>query len=260
MYGRRDMGEYPPLGAQLIVFSQQVDVEESIADVLKAVREAGFGAVEIGTGLCADAPQRLKVALAANGLAVAGMHGGLDQDLDDTLRLMESYDTQDLCISGLGGWECVEAESYRRDIEAFNEMGRVCARHGIALHYHNHAYEFASTDEGPRGMDLILAEMDRDTTDLCVDVAWVQIGGQDPARFLLDHREQIGYVHLKDYKGDRHWVELGTGVVPLTDIMEALKTLDGVRWVVYEQDTSDREAAESCAISHKYLADTFGYS
>ncbi len=254
------MAKYPPLGAQLIVFSRQVDVEENIGTVLKAVREAGFGAVEIGAGLCADDPRRLKAALAANGLAVAGMHGGLDQELDRTLELMESYDTRDLCISGLGGWECVEADGYRRDIAAFNDMGRVCARHGIALHYHNHAYEFAPTDEGPSGMDLILAEMDPDTTDLCVDVAWVEIGGRDPARFLLDHREQIGYVHLKDYEGDRHWVELGAGVVSLADVMEALETLDGVRWTVYEQDTSDREAAESCAISHQYLVDAFGYS
>ncbi|MFP3895914.1 MAG: sugar phosphate isomerase/epimerase family protein [Anaerolineales bacterium] len=253
------MAKYPPLGVQLIVFSQQVNVEENIEDVLMDVRKAGFGAVEIGVGLCADDRQRLKTSLAANGLAVAGMHGGLDQNLDDTLGLMESCDTRDLCISGLGGWECVEAEGYRRDIGAFNEMGRVCARHGIVLHYHNHAYEFAPTDEGPTGMDLILAEMDPDTTDLCLDVAWVQIGGQDPARFLLDHQEQIGYLHLKDYEGDRHWVELGAGVVPLADIMEALEMLEGVRWVVYEQDTSDRGAVESCAISHQYLLDSFGY-
>ncbi|MEA3407814.1 MAG: sugar phosphate isomerase/epimerase [Chloroflexota bacterium] len=254
------MAGYPPLGAQLIVFSRQVDVEEHIESVLEAVREAGFGAVEIGTGLCADEPERLQAALAANGLAVAGMHGGLDQDLDRTLALMDSYGTRDLCISGMGGWECVEAESYRRDIEAFNEMGSVCARHGAFLHYHNHAYEFAPTDEGVSGMDLILAEMDADVADLCVDVAWVQIGGRDPAGFLLDHKEQIGYLHLKDYEGDRHWVELGAGVVSLVDVMEALEVLDGVRWVVYEQDTSDRGAAESCAMSHRYLVDTFGYS
>lgn len=254
------MAKYAPLGAQLIVFSRQVDVEGNIEDVLADVKRAGFGAVEIGTGLCADEPQRLQAALAANGLAVAGMHGGLEQDLDRTLERMEKYGTQDLCISGLGGWECVEADRYRRDIAAFNEMGRVCAEHDVALHYHNHAYEFMPTDEGPSGMDLILTWTDPDTTTLCVDVAWVHIGGQEPARFLLDHGERVGYVHLKDYEGDGHWVELGAGVVPLADVMEALETLDNVRWVVYEQDTSDREAAESCALSHQYLADTFGYA
>ncbi len=254
------MAGYPPLGAQLIVFSRQVDVEENIEEVLRDVREAGFEAVEIGVDLCVDDPQRLKVALAANGLAVAGMHGGRDQDLDRTLERMEDYGVRDLCISGLGGWECEEADQYRRDIETFNEMGSVCAQHGIALHYHNHAYEFASTDKGPSGMDLILAEMDPDTTDLCVDVAWVHVGGRDPARFLLEHKEQIGYVHLKDYEGDCHWTELGAGVVPLADVMEALEALENVRWVVYEQDTSDQEAAESCALSHQYLVDAFGYS
>ena len=253
------MADYPPLGVQLIVFSRQIDVEQNVKDVMRAVREAGFGAVEIGAGLCADDPQRLQLALAANGLSVAGMHGGLDQDLERTLELMDMYDTRDLCISGLGGWECVEADRYRRDIEAFNEMGRVCAQHDVFLHYHNHAYEFAPTDEGPSGMELILEQMNTEVTDLCVDVAWVHNAGRDPAGFLRDHKERIGYVHLKDYEGDRHWVELGAGVVPLGLVMEALETLDGVRWAVYEQDTSDREAAESCAISHQYLVDSFNY-
>ena len=254
------MANYPPLGAQLIVFSRQMDVEENLEYVMEAVRTAGFGAVEIGAGLCADEPEKLRSALSANGLAVAGMHGGLDQDLERTLQLMDIHGVQDLCISGLGGWEGTEADRYRRDVEAFNEMGRICARHGVALHYHNHAYEFVPTDKGPSGMDLILAEMDTDVTSLCVDVAWVHIGGHDPARFLLDHKDRIGYVHLKDYEGGRHWVELGAGAVPLAEVMEALEALDDVRWAVYEQDTSDREAAESCAISYQYLADTFDYS
>ncbi|MHB9034904.1 MAG: hypothetical protein ACYC6L_17885, partial [Anaerolineae bacterium] len=62
----------------------------------------------------------------------------------------------------------------------------------------------------------------------------------------------ISYVHLKDYVGNRHWVELGAGVVPLAAIAATLPEMN-IRWAVYEQDTSDNPAAKSCAISYAYL-------
>ncbi|MBC7254699.1 MAG: sugar phosphate isomerase/epimerase [Chloroflexi bacterium] len=250
---------YPPLGVQLIVFSGQTDLIANAADVLDAVKAAGFEAIECGVTMYAHAPEVFKGMLEARQLRVAGFHGSLDQDLDQTLRLMEIYGARDLCISNLGGWENTLAENYRRDLERLNEMGRICAQHGVRVHYHNHAYEFNPTDEGCLGIELILAEIDRSVVDLCVDVAWVHIAAHDPALFLRRVGDLVGYVHLKDYTGDRKWVELGYGVVPLDSVMRAIGELKRVRWVVYEQDTSDRPAAESCAISREYLRSTYGY-
>lgn len=250
---------HPPLGAQLIVFSRQVDVNKEIASVLDAVAAAGFGAIECGVTTGAEDPTAFRQLLRDRGLAVAGMHGGLDQDVEQTLRLAELYAVHDICISSLGGWENTLADNYRRDLERFNEMARIYARHGIMLHYHNHAYEFAPSNEGPTGMEIILEGLDRSVAGLCVDVAWVHIGGSDPATFLREHADVIHYVHLKDYQGERHWTELGRGIVPLREVMAAIEALPDVRWAVYEQDTSDRPAAESCAISYRYLAENFGY-
>lgn len=250
---------FPPLGVQLIIFHTQMDVEPNVAQVLDAVKAAGFEAIECGVTMYAHNPGAFKEMLEARGLRVAGFHGGLDQDLDQTLRLMEIYGAHDLCISSLGGWENTSAENYRRDLERLNKMGHICAEHGVHLHYHNHAYEFSPTDEGCLGIELILAEMDRSVVDLCVDVAWVHIAAHDPALFLRRLGDLVGYVHLKDYTGDRKWVELGYGVVPLDSVMRAIGELKRVRWVVYEQDTSSRPAAESCAISREYLRNSYGY-
>ena len=250
---------YPPLAVQLIVFSHEMDLHTQTADVLDAVAAAGFGAIEAGVDFHAEAPAAWRAELDARGLRLAGLHGGLDQDLDQTLRLLEAYDSHDLCISSLGGWENVLYDNYMRDIERFNQMGRACLTQGVHLHYHNHSYEFCPTDRGDTGMDLIMANMDASAADLCVDVAWVRIGGQDPALFLRTHSHRIGYVHLKDYVGNRHWVELGYGVMNFDSVMKALGELPCVRWAAYEQDTSARGAAKSCALSHRYLVDTFGY-
>ncbi|MHB0859449.1 MAG: sugar phosphate isomerase/epimerase family protein [Anaerolineae bacterium] len=251
---------YPPLGAQLIVFSQQPAYAGNPEAMLDAVMVAGFGAVECGLTIHPDGPERSKALLDARGLKVTGVHSGVEINRDEAFRAMEILQTRDLCISGVGGWNGTRAEVYREHIAMLNALGEACVREGIYLHYHNHAYEFAATDEGPTGMELIMAEMDAQAADLAVDVAWVHIGGLDPAAFLVEHAASIGYIHLKDYVNDRHWVALGQGVVPLPDVMQAIETLPGVRWAVYEQDTSDIPAAESCALSHTYLVDTFGYS
>ncbi len=250
---------HPPLGVQLIVFSKQRDLTADIAQVLDGVKSAGFDAIECGVTTYAHDPGALRQMLDARGMRVAGLHGTLDQDLELTFRLAEHYATHDVCISNLGGWENTSAANYRRDLECMNAMGRACRERGVYLHYHNHAYEFSPTDEGGSGMDLILSEMDREAVDLCVDVAWVHIAGSDPALFLRRNAAIVGYVHLKDYTGDRHWVELGYGAVPLDSVMRAMPELRRARWVVYEQDSSDRPAAESCAISRRYLRDAFGY-
>lgn len=250
---------YPPLSAQLIVFSRQADLESETGSVLDAVKAAGFGAIECSTGLYAQDPRSLKAMLDERGLVVSACHTGLTQEMPPIFRQMDALDARDLCVSGIGGGNRGSAQATRQDIEVVNGMGRACSKHGFHLHYHNHAWEFATTDQGPTGMELILAHLDPDLADLCVDVAWVHIGGEDPATYLRQHASRVGYVHLKDYVGDRHWVALGQGIVPLGEVMGTLGQLPRVRWVAYEQDTSDRPAAESCAMSRRYLLDGFGY-
>lgn len=250
---------HPPLAAQLIVFSKQMDLDRDAARVLDAVRAAGFSAIECGTNTYERDPVAYRAMLDARGLRVAGLHSGTNLDLPATVRMLKAYDTRDLCVSGLGGWNGTVASRYLQDIKALNATARACAEQGYRLHYHNHAYEFAPTDLGPTGMELILEHLDVQAADLCVDVAWVHIAGLEPAAFLKANAARVGYVHLKDCVGERHWVELGMGSVPLGGVVEVVKTLTTVRWVAYEQDTSDRLAGESCAISREYLRRTFGY-
>lgn len=242
----------PPLAAQLIVFSQTMKLEAQADEILDAVRSAGFGAIECGSDLFASDPPALAALLEKYNLRVSALHGGIPVQLESVLQLMEAYHTQDFCISGIGGWEGKQSARYAADTQAVNEVGRQLAQRGFRTHYHNHAYEFASLDNGQTGMEVILSNLDPAAADLCVDVAWVQIGGQNPVAFLREHKDRVSYVHLKDYVNDRHWVELGAGIVPLAAIVAELPKLN-IRWAVYEQDTSDIQPAKSCAISYAYL-------
>jgi len=246
----------PPVGAQLIVFGKKYDVNTQIEEILDSLAESGYAAVE-GGPRDAAAYRRM---LDERGLRYAGSHAGLAA-LRDTgplveyLRLMGS---QDVSNSGLLKWGGLTAQDYREAIPLLNEAGRRLKDEGIHLHYHNHAFEFDKVDGELSGMDLLLDGLDFDVLDLCVDVAWVHRGGSDPAEFLRQHRDRIGYLHFKDTRGD-HWEELGRGEVDFASIMRVLPEMPKVRWVVVEQDTSDIEPKESMAISRRYLRETFGY-
>ncbi|MCE5258933.1 MAG: sugar phosphate isomerase/epimerase [Chloroflexi bacterium] len=242
----------PALAAQLIVFSQQTQLETQMDEVLGAVHSAGFSAIECGTNTFENDPQAFIALLRKHNLRVSALHGGIPEKPEQVMRLMDLYGTQDLCISGVGGWEGKQAAKYAADTQAVSTVGRVLAQRGFHTHYHNHAYEFAKLDNGQSGMEVILTNLDPQAADLCVDVAWVHIGGQNPVEFLKQHKSRTSYIHLKDYTGDRHWVELGSGLVPLAAVVAALPELD-IRWAVYEQDTSDIQAAKSCALSYAYL-------
>ena len=242
----------PALASQLIVFSQQVQLEPKMDVVLAAVQAAGFTAIECGSNQFADDPQFFIALLKKYNLRVSALHGGIPTNLGEVIKLMELYQTLDFCISGVGGWEGKAAAKYASDTQEVNRVGRELARHGFMTHYHNHAYEFDKLDNGKTGMDVILENLDPAAADLCVDVAWVHIGGQDPASFLRTNKTRLSYIHLKDYTGNRHWVELGQGVVPLASVVAVLPELQ-VRWAVYEQDTSDNPAGQSCASSYAYL-------
>lgn len=113
-------------------------------------------------------------------------------------------------------------------------------------------------DGDKTGMDLLMEGLDPDACDLCVDVAWVQKGGSDPAQFLAEHRDKIGYLHLKDFAGDE-WRELGRGELNWPAVMQAISALPVARWAMVEQDKTSGDPAQSVAISRRFLHDNFGY-
>ena len=250
----------PPLGAQLMVFgghpTLKYDIQTQTDLILDSVAEAGYAAVEGGSR---DAPA-YKRALDARGLRYGGSHVLLPslQDVTPLIAYLKAVDSRDICNSGLRVWHNRSADDYRDAISVLNEAGRAFRREGIHLHYHHHDFEFEAVEGDKTGMDLLLDGLDPEAVDLCVDIAWVTKGGSDPAAYLTQHKDRIGYLHFKDFDADG-WTELGRGQVDIGAVMRVLPDLPGVRWVMVEQDTTRNDPSESIAISRRYLRDTFGY-
>jgi len=240
----------PPIGAHLLVFGNRYDYEQDMDMILDTVRDAGYGSVE---GSMKD-PHTFKQKLDERGLKLGGYHVGLDKlkDVKPLIEYLRVTDCRDVCNSGVGSWSDITLDEVRTAIDILNEAGRQLRVEGIALHYHNHAFEFETVDGDRTIMDVLNDGLDFDHVDYCIDVAWVSRGGEDPTAFLRKHAEHVGYLHLKDHEGET-WKELGQGVLDFDTIMPAIAELPNVRWAMVEQDKTDRDPVESCRMSAAFL-------
>ncbi len=141
---------------------------------------------------------------------------------------------------------CQSKEQILRDAETYNELGKKLHAEGLQLCYHNHCQEFAKFD-GKYALDILLENTDPRYLAMQIDVAWVTVGGEDPANLITKYKGRCPLIHLKDFtpkvvtnvlndprlKGI--WTEVGTGVVNTKSVLSAAKKA-GVEWGTVEQD------------------------
>lgn len=243
------------IGLQAIVLGDHYTIADD--RVLDAVLASGYDALEC---VAAD-PRTFRRKLDQRGLVYAGAHTTPSklEDVTDLIETLKIMGATDVSNSGLLNWNERTPDDYRKTIEILNRAGRTLRSEGIRLHYHNHDFEFESQDEigGRTGMDLLLEGLDSEAVDLCVDVGWVHKAGLDPVAFLLEHADQVGYLHFKDYN-DAGWAEIGTGVVDFKPIIDILPQLPGARWIILEQDNTRLDPLDSIRISRENLKSKFG--
>ena len=250
----------PPIGAQLMVLGGHPIIKYDITTqtdlILDSLAASGYDGVEGGPRDAAA----YRRALDSRGLRYGGSHVTLAalSNVPPLIAYLQTLGGRDICNSGLLHWNERSAADYHEAVTILNDAGRAFRAAGITLHYHHHEFEFEKVEGEKTGMDILLSETDPEAVDLCVDIAWVQKGGSDPAEFIQQHQDRISYLHFKDYNADG-WTELGSGQVAVKAVVEALPHLPRIRWVMLEQDKTQRDPLESLAISRRYLRETFGY-
>lgn len=140
------------------------------------------------------------------------------------------------------------------------ELGKRTADVGITLAYHNH---LNTLSQMPQNLARILEASDPKYVRLLLDVAHSAAGGGDPAKQIVEYRDRLVFLHLKDYvakpdgkKYPFQWVELGRGKVDLPGVFAALKKVNYNGWAVVELDSvpvKDRTPKESAEINRDYL-------
>jgi len=152
---------------------------------------------------------------------------------------------------------------YKRMAKQINAAGDTCAKMGLQLCYHQHAFEFGEV-EGKRPWDILLSETDARTMALELDVFWVAVAGLDPVTLIRQLKGRVKLLHLKDRApgvpkqyteavSPGAFREVGLGSLDFPAILKAAADMKVQHYFV-EQDQTAGDPIESVRTSFKNLA------
>jgi inosose dehydratase len=122
---------------------------------------------------------------------------------------------------------------------------------GIRTVFHHHCAGYVET---PREIDALMSRTSPDLLGLCLDTGHLMYGGGNPVDAIAKYRGRIWHVHFKDCEPelarqaraegwDYHtavgrgiFCELGKGMVPFVNVLDALRVEYYAGWIVVEQD------------------------
>lgn len=222
--------------------SRNWEPEETFAELW----QLGIREVE-GFGPYFEDPEATRALLDKYGLSMPSAHVAL--------HMLENEPDRVIAFCELLGIEIVVVpfllpEDRPKDRAGWQAFGRRLAKAampviaaGLDISWHNHEFEFIETDDGCFPIDEIVAYLDDIKLEL--DLAWIQVAGQDPVTWLNKYDGRVNLVHLKDIApngenvAEGGWADLGEGVMDYAPIAAALRATNVPRWVLEHDDPSD---------------------
>lgn len=247
-------------GIALQLYTLREPAKKDLAGTLKKVREMGWEYVQ-WSGMPNLSAEEIRAALDEAGLQAIAAHCGMEgfeTDFDNQVKFWKTVGTMDVAPGGMMG-DCQDSlEAWKKGAARLDAIGAKLKDVGMRLSYHNHDKEFKSFPEDPRSkLEILYEETSPEHLYAELDLAWVQVGGADPAETLLKYTNRCPVIHAKDYEGKSllrrvKFVPLGEGELKWDGIFAAGKKA-GVEWWVYEQDNADRDIFECAQISYDFL-------
>jgi sugar phosphate isomerase/epimerase len=237
----------------------------------------------VGFGVKAD---ELRTHLATLGLSIVGCHiNPLDLDilpqvLDYQAELGNTQIGCDIEFYPYGDRDFV-----LRRAETFNQVGELARQRGLRFYYHNHFQEFQRCGDD-YVYDLILENTDPALVKLEMDTYWMYRGGQNPIDWMRRCAERVILLHQKDFPADapqplnlfdgvvsptetidlavfeqrtdpRCFTEIGTGVLPIQDIIDTATRLPALDYLILEQDHTTLDEIASVRTSRDAFSTGF---
>ncbi|QHW31147.1 sugar phosphate isomerase/epimerase [Paenibacillus rhizovicinus] len=216
------------------------EAKQDFWGTMQRVADIGYAGVE-GGGALLDGDAKANVArFREMGLEVATHSVSKEQlrdpkALDQVIQEAHLLQTKDVTF----WWDVVDTrEQLLRDAELYNAAGARLKAEGLRFCYHNHAHEFQNVFNGVYSLDILAEHTDPANLYFRLDVAWITLGGADPAHILRKMAGRVPAIHLKDVYGTDEvgkWTAVGTGVVNIKASIEAATEI-GVEWMTVEQD------------------------
>ena len=267
-----------PIGLQL--YSVKNEMAKDFEGTIKKVAEMGYEGVEFA-GLFDKSPAEIKELLAKYSLKAVSAHVPLADMLENLDKVIADYKEigcKFIVIPYVDEKYRPGTPDYPETLKKIEEIGRKAAAEGLTLLYHNHDFEFVKID-GEYGLDVMYSTVPADCLQTELDTCWVNVGGEEPAPYILKYKGRTPVIHLKDFvmKGkdkpkklyeligieddeetaseeDFSFKPVGSGVQDIPAIIKAGEE-SGAQWFIVEQDAPDKGNTELSAVekSIKYL-------
>ena len=268
-----------PIAVQL--YSVRDAMAEDFEGTIKKVKEMGYDGVEFA-GLFGKSAKEIKAICDENGLVPISAHVSIDDIMVDPEKVIGDYaeiGCKFIAIPYAPEDRRPGAPLFDDTIAKIREYSAIAKKVGITMLYHNHDFEFKKID-GVYGLDLIYTLLTPDELQTELDTCWVNVGGEDPAKYIKKYAGRAPVVHLKDFvmngkeKPQKLYALIGIddgaqdeeeneafafrpcgyGVQDMPAILDACKEA-GAGWVVVEQDqpSMGKTPLESIKMSIDYL-------
>lgn len=217
----------------------------------RALKSAGYDFVElcgVGSSNAAEHKKLLNEARLTPMCAHID-YASLTSDPEGAIDAARTLDVQYMVVPWLDVKKRAEWESAAERLDAIGFQFR---RAGLNLGYHNHQHEFSDVDG--RTPFEILTSISRDNLFIELDTYWAETGGVDPYPLIETLGQRCPLLHLKDRPKDANvpFTEMGNGTTDWPRMFTTARRA-GVRWLIVEQDESERDSLESAAISAEFM-------
>ncbi|MDR2686659.1 MAG: sugar phosphate isomerase/epimerase [Oscillospiraceae bacterium] len=230
---------------QLYSLRDLVKDGESFLALFPKLKALGFDGVEFA-GYHGLSAEEIRKALDDAGLVATGCHMGLNDLKPENLPATIAFcKTLGMDMIGIGGAPHVTARATAKSCAVLKKAYKAALPQGMTVYYHNHSGEFKAFRNGVMAIDMF-----KDACALQVDTYWSFCAGADNYKFLMENRDRICGVHIKDGKG-REGRALGEGECDLATVVRAAREI-GLEWLVLE-DESRGDQMESVAKGARWL-------
>jgi sugar phosphate isomerase/epimerase len=241
------------IGLQL--YTVRKELEKDFESTLRQAADIGYRKVEFA-GYYNRTPFQVKQTLNNAGLSSPSTHLSLQTLVHDLGRAIESAGVIGHSYLVLGYLEPEERKSlddYKKLADLLNRAGEDCRKAKLQLAYHNHDFEFASSN-GQVPYDLLLQSTDRELVKMELDLYWITKAMRQPEEYFAQYPGRFELFHIKDMDRTpkRFFTEVGKGTINFKQILEQSRQA-GVKHHFVEQDEISGSAFESIKTSYEYL-------